>query len=149
VLIGEVYTSPDESARYYGTTAQPELHLLLNPVLLKQSLDGKEIADSVTRFVETVQPHGWLTWTWCNHDFHRLAGRAQRDELRLAAMLLLTLRGTPVIYYGEEIGMGDVEIPPHVTEDPQGRTQPARNRDVARTPMQWSSAPNAGFSARF
>jgi alpha-glucosidase len=61
-------------------------------------------------------------------------------------MLLLTLQGTPMIYYGEEIGMHDVEIPPELVEDPQGKTQPTRNRDVARTPMQWNHGPNAGFT---
>jgi alpha-glucosidase len=61
-------------------------------------------------------------------------------------MLLLTLRGTPVIYSGEEIGMHDVVVPPERSEDPQGKTQPTRTRDVARTPMQWNDGPNAGFT---
>jgi alpha-glucosidase len=84
---------------------------------------------------------------WSNHDFHRLGSRANLDQLRVAAMLLLTLRGTPFVYYGEEIGMHDVEIPPELVKDPQGRAQPARDRDVARTPMQWHDSPNAGFTS--
>jgi alpha-glucosidase len=146
VLLGEVYTSPEDLARYIGSPEQPELHLPLNPQLLDQRWGAEAIASAVSRYVQALPPHGWPTWAWSNHDFHRLAERAQGEELRLAAMLLLTLRGTPLIYYGEEIGMGDVDITPDVAEDPQGRSQPTRNRDVARTPMQWSSAPHAGFT---
>ena len=60
-------------------------------------------------------------------------------------MLLLTQRGTPTIYYGDEIGMRGVDIPPEQAVDPQGR-RTGRNRDPTRTPMQWSSEPQAGFS---
>jgi len=62
-------------------------------------------------------------------------------------MLLLTLRGTPTLYYGDEIGMTDVPVPPEQQQDPWGLNQPGFTRDPCRTPMQWSAAPNAGFSA--
>lgn len=146
VLLGEVYTSPENLASYYGTLAQPELHLPLNPLLLSQRWHAEEIANAIARYLGVVSSHGWPTWAWSNHDFRRLSGRAKTDQLRVAAMLLLTLRGTPFVYYGEEIGMHDVEVPPERAEDPQGRTQPTRNRDVARTPMQWNDGPNAGFT---
>ncbi len=61
-------------------------------------------------------------------------------------MLLLTLRGTPTCYYGDEIGMQDVEIPPHLIVDPVGKSAPGHGRDPERTPMQWATNPNAGFS---
>jgi alpha-glucosidase len=61
-------------------------------------------------------------------------------------MLLLTQRGTPTLYYGDEIGMRGVPIPPERAVDPQGR-RTGHNRDPARTPMQWSAEPRAGFSA--
>ena len=146
VLLGEIYTSPEQIVRYYGTPALPELHLPLNPQLLTQRWDAKNIARGIQRYVDAVSPYGWPNWTWSNHDFHRLTSRAGADRLRVAAMLLLTLRGTPLIYYGEEIGMRDVEIPQELAEDPQGKTQPTRNRDVCRTPMQWNDGPNAGFT---
>lgn len=146
VLLGEVYASPEELVRYYGTPGQPELHLPLNPQLLSQPWDAEGIANAITRYLDAVSQHGWPNWAWGNHDFHRLASRAKGDQLRVAAMLLFTLRGTPTIYYGEEIGMCDVEIPPELVEDPQGKTQPTRKRDVARTPMQWNQGPNAGFT---
>jgi alpha-glucosidase len=69
-------------------------------------------------------------------------------QARVAAMLLLTLRGTPTLYYGDEIGMRDVAIPPHLVRDPFERNVPGRGlgRDPERTPMQWSSDTQAGFT---
>ncbi len=61
-------------------------------------------------------------------------------------MMLLTLRGTPFLYYGEEIAMRDVFIPPERVCDPVGKRFPFLNRDPERTPMQWSDAPGAGFT---
>ena len=62
-------------------------------------------------------------------------------------MMLLTLRGTPTLYYGDELGMENGVIPPDKIQDPQGiNLGPERTRDVCRTPMQWSDEPNAGFS---
>jgi alpha-glucosidase len=62
-------------------------------------------------------------------------------------MLLLTLRGTPTLYYGDELGMVDVKIPPELARDPQEKGSPGFGRDPGRTPMQWDASPNAGFSA--
>jgi alpha-glucosidase len=112
---------------------------------LSQRWDAEEIANAITRYL-TRSRRTAGHWAWGNHDFYRLTSRATEDQLRVGAMLLLTLQGTPLIYYGEEIGMCDVEIPPELVEDPQGKTQPTRNRDVARTPMQWNHGPNAGFT---
>jgi alpha-glucosidase len=61
-------------------------------------------------------------------------------------MLLLTLRGTPTLYYGDEIGMKDVSIAPEDQKDPFGIRVPGLGRDPCRTPMQWSSDQHAGFS---
>ncbi|HVH11563.1 MAG TPA: DUF3459 domain-containing protein [Longimicrobium sp.] len=63
-------------------------------------------------------------------------------------MLLLTLRGTPTLYYGDEIGMHDVDIPPDRVQDPWEKNLPGRGlgRDPERTPMQWSAGPGAGFT---
>ena len=68
----------------------------------------------------------------------------------MAQLLLLTLRGTPTCYYGDELGLMDVEIPPDKLQDPAGLQQPGVKgvgRDPERTPMQWDAGPNAGFCA--
>jgi alpha-glucosidase len=90
-------------------------------------------------------------WTLGNHDVTRFATRwADGDErrVRLALMLLLTLRGTPVLYYGDEIGMAEAEIPEDRVVDPVGLLRDAhrRGRDGARTPMPWTGGAGAGFT---
>jgi alpha-glucosidase len=85
-----------------------------------------------------------------NHDQHRVASRVGTDQARVANMMLLTLRGTPTTYYGEEIGMENVDIPLEFIQDPPAVNQPEIahivGRDPERTPMQWDDSPNAGFA---
>jgi len=75
-----------------------------------------------------------------------LATRLGIAQARIAAMLLLTLRGTPTLYYGDEIGMTDGLIPAEVEQDLWGKRLPGLGRDPCRTPMQWDASQNAGFS---
>jgi alpha-glucosidase len=97
---------------------------------------------------EAALPGGaWPNWVLGNHDKSRVATRLGQTQARLAQMLLLTLRGTPTLYYGDELGMADVKIPPELARDPQGKDAPGFGRDPGRTPMQWDVSPNAGFSA--
>src|SRR5262249_38781661 len=84
-----------------------------------------------------------------NHDVARFISRHNADgrgqaRARVAALLLLTLRGTPFIYYGEELGMEDVVVPESLAQDP-ARFR-AFNRDPARTPMPWDGSPGRGFT---
>jgi alpha-glucosidase len=92
--------------------------------------------------------HAWPNWVLGNHDNPRVASRIGTPQARVAAMLLLTLRGTPTLYYGDEIGMVDGVIPPDRVQDPAELRQPGigQGRDPERTPMQWDGSPNAGFS---
>ena len=71
-------------------------------------------------------------------------------QARIAGMLLLTLRGTPTMYYGDELGIGRIEIPPDRVQDPWEKNEPGLgfNRDPERTPMQWDGGPHGGFSTR-
>jgi alpha-glucosidase len=90
----------------------------------------------------------WPNYVLGNHDQPRLATRfGGQPQARLAGMMLLTLRGTPTFYYGDEIGMENGYIPLEKIQDPQGKNLGAhRTRDVARTPMQWNDSAYAGFS---
>ena len=146
VLLGEVYLPIEQVVAYYGCPERPEIHLPLNLGLLWTDWRAEAISESITRYAQLLPPHGWPAWSLGNHDRSRIASRIPREQVRVAAMLTLTLRGTPTIYYGDEIGMHDVAIPPHQSEDPQAKAQPQRSRDPARTPMQWDAAPHAGFT---
>jgi alpha-glucosidase len=83
-----------------------------------------------------------------NHDRPRVASRIGQDQARIAAMLTLSLRGLPYIYYGEEIGMENTLIPPDKIQDPFEKSSPGLGlgRDPQRTPMQWDNSKFAGFS---
>ena len=96
---------------------------------------------------------GWPNYTLSNHDKLRhitryAKGRETQNRARVAAAMLLTLRGTPFLYYGEEIGMSSRRIPRKDIMDPLGKRRWPffQGRDPARTPMQWGNARNAGFS---
>jgi alpha-glucosidase len=84
-----------------------------------------------------------------NHDRPRVAARLGEAQARVAAMLLLTLRGTPTIYYGDELGLGRVDIPAAQVKDPRELREPGigLGRDPVRTPMPWDATPNAGFTS--
>jgi len=86
-------------------------------------------------------------YCFSNHDMPRLASRFGEKQARLIALLQLTLPGIPVVYYGDELGMHNVEIPPEAVQDPfEKQTQLGLGRDPERTPMQWSDEENAGFT---
>jgi len=96
---------------------------------------------------EAALPEGaWPNWVLGNHDRPRIATRVGREQARLTQMLLLTLRGTPTCYYGEELGMQDIALPREVMQDPLAREHPEYSRDPVRSPMQWDGSANAGFS---
>lgn len=146
VMIGEL--DPIEGLMtYYG--ADDECHLPFNFNLLEIPWQAKVVREVADAYDAALPPGAWPTWVLGNHDRHRIASRAGRRQSRVAQMLLLTLRGTPTCYYGDEIGMVDVDIPPDGLRDTIGYADPSEarrfSRDPQRTPMQWDAGPNAGF----
>ena len=146
VAVGEIHIFDwKEWASYYGTELD-EIHLPFNFQMLGvkwQARAVRKIVDSL----EAVLPEGaWPNYVMGNHDESRLGSRIGPEAAPLAAMLLLTLRGTPTLYYGDEIGMTGIDIPPEKQQDPWGVRVPGLGRDGCRTPMQWDDSPNAGFS---
>src|ERR1044072_4436463 len=93
-------------------------------------------------------PAGGPNWVLGNHDRPRLATRIGADQARVAAMLLMTLRGTPTLYYGDELGMQQAVIPPEQVQDLFEKNVPGIGigRVGGRTPMQWENTKSAGFS---
>jgi alpha-glucosidase len=145
VLIGEIYLPVDRLAAYYGQNLDG-LHLPFNFSLLSSPWDARVIAKLIDEYESHLPAGGWPNWVLGNHDRPRIASRVGPAQARIAAMLLLTLRGTPTIYYGDEIGMEQVPIPPDRIRDPLETNIPGLGRDGCRTPMQWNDAKNAGFS---
>ncbi len=143
VLIGEVYLPVEKLAAYYGRDLKGA-HLPFNFSLIDTTFAPRAIAALIERYEKTLPPGAWPNWVMGNHDRPRLASRIGPENAALAAMLLLTLRGTPTLYYGDEIGMRQVEIAPERARDPAAAHVPGR--DGARTPMQWDASRFAGFS---
>jgi alpha-glucosidase len=130
-------------------------HLVFDFELLSAPWSATAFAHVLDRREAAFGPDRWPTVTFSNHDQPRAVSRwaaaGDRDALaRLCAVLLLTLRGTPFLYYGEELGVGGIEVPSEDAMDPPARRTDAGvrwwNRDQARAPMPWTAGPNAGFT---
>jgi glycosidase len=130
-------------ASYYG--AGDELHLPFNFSLLHAPWEANAVRRRVEALEAALPAGAWPNYVLGNHDEPRLASRLGEQAARVAAMLLLTLRGTPTLYYGDELGLPQLEVPPERQQDPFGRRVPGRGRDGCRTPMPWERAPHAGF----
>jgi alpha-glucosidase len=146
VLIGEIYLPMERLMAYYG----PDLSgadMPFNFQLIQTPWRADAIAELVENYEAALPEGGWPNWVLGNHDQPRIAARIGERQARIAAMLLLTLRGTPTLYYGDELGLGRVPIPPDRVRDPWEQNEPGHGRDPERTPMQWDGGPQAGFSS--
>lgn len=156
VGIGEVYASPPGNpvnAARYLSDGSDGLHLAFDFSLLFRRWNAWDYYQCINAWYQSIPQGGWPCIVLSNHDllrhYNRIPWRTHKlAKARIAAVLLLTLRGTPFIYYGEEIGMRNTKVPRREIKDPMGhRFWPVfSGRDQARTPMQWSEEPNAGFS---
>jgi alpha-glucosidase len=146
--IGEVGYNLERWLRYYGDEGNG-LHLPFNFRLMHLPWETHAIGESVQELEAVLPSDAWPNYVLGNHDQPRMASRIGEQQARIAAMLLLTLRGTPTLYYGDELGMLNGIIPAEALQDPQGTRLGFENsRDVARTPMQWDGSINAGFSQK-
>ncbi|GAA4453718.1 alpha-amylase family glycosyl hydrolase [Nibrella saemangeumensis] len=144
MMIGEIYLAVDKAVKYHGKDNQG-VHLAFNNQLFFLPWEAKPLAEAIDKYEKLLKPGDWPNWVLGNHDQSRIGSRVGLEQARVAAMLLLTLRGTPTIYYGEEIGMRDVPIPKEEFQDPQGINL-GKSRDPGRTPMQWDDSDKAGFT---
>ena len=146
VMIGEIYLPVERLVTYYGEGRGAQLpfnfHLITTP------WDAREIEAVIDSYEGALPQDAWPNWVVGNHDPPRVATRIGEGQARVAAMLLLTLRGTPTIYYGEELGMHDVEISSDRAVDVREINIPGLGlgRDPQRTPMQWDATERAGFT---
>ena len=135
-LLGEVYVLDVPAwARYYGSGSD-ELNLAFNFALVHTNFTAGEMRDVVAATESALPRGGWPCWIGSNHDVRRLATRwCDGDEARArcALLLLVTLRGTPSLYYGDELGLTDGHVPDERVLD---CAEPSR--DPCRTPMPWT-----------
>ncbi len=150
VLIGETFVERLEDLFPFFGDGGDELHLDFNIPFAHAPFDASTLADMIGRTEAAMPALGTPVWTGSNHDISRFPTRwADGDpaRARCALMMLLTLRGTTVLYQGDEIGMVDTDVPRDELLDPVGiRFHPHAGRDAVRTPMQWENTPGGGFT---
>ena len=140
-MVGEVYNDVPTVMSYYGS-ALDEFDFPFNFFLLENTnWTGHAVAGIVSEWLDNMPSGAWPNWVLGNHDNPRIASKVGVGLARALNVLLLTLPGTPTTYYGEEIQMTDVYVPPDQRQDPFG------GRDQERTPMQWNTSDNAGFTS--
>jgi alpha-glucosidase len=148
VMIGEAYLPIDRLMAYYGVDLTG-FQLPFNFHLMSTPWTPTAVAALIQAYERALPKGGWPNWVLGNHDRSRVASRLGCEQARVAAMLLLTLRGTPTIYQGEEIGMTDVAISPEQVVDPWEKNVPGLGlgRDPVRTPLPWDASPKGGFTS--
>lgn len=146
IAIGEVEVMPwADWAEYYGAELD-ELHLPLNFQLIETPWEARLVREALDALEAALPDGAWPVNNMGNHDRSRLASRYGQDAARTVAMLLLTARGTPLLYYGDELGMEDVHVPRHLQRDGFADRDGGPTRDPGRTPMPWHGGELAGFA---
>jgi alpha-glucosidase len=124
--------------------------MAFNFLMVHEDLAAAPMRAIVEHMEEHLPAGAWPVYTGSNHDAGRLATRWAHDDpvrARVALLMLLTLRGTPFLYYGDEIGLTDTQLDPAHSLDPAARDDPEHDRDRCRTPMPWTGEPGGGFTA--
>jgi alpha-glucosidase len=139
--VGELYL-PTQADLVRYVNSGDQLHLVHNFHFLQQPWDAGALRASVEEFLGLLEPGAWAAWCLGNHDHSRIATRFGQRAVRVAAMLLVTLRGTPFLYQGDELGLADVPVAPEQVVDVDGR-------DPERGPIPWEPPSRAGAGAGF
>lgn len=148
VMIGETLVfEPEELVTYYGKNLD-EFHIPFNFICAMAPWKVGEMKQVIASYTRVMPEGATPNFVFGNHDIHRVATRYGPENHRSVSMLLLTLWGIPTLYYGDELGMEDVDVPLERRHDPWGQNVPGLDlgRDPERSPMQWDDSPNAGFS---
>ncbi|KAG0719013.1 Maltase 1 [Chionoecetes opilio] len=157
LLMVEVYSEVQDVMKYYGNDSVPLADFPFNVFMLenltnRSLLSGYSLKDTISLWLNHMPKGKWPNWVLGNHDIGRVASRLGKDLVDALNMVLLLLPGTPITYYGEEIGMENTDISWEDTKDPEGcrwgkEFYKEHSRDPERTPMQWNDGPSAGFTS--
>ena len=147
MMVGEIpyTTDPALQVSFFGTQDKPEAHQPFNFAFIMLPWTAPVVRDFIARYDAAVPAWGWPTYVLGNHDQDRLVTRIGAEQARVAALFLLTVRGAPYIWQGEELGLPNGEVAPEDYQDPQGINL-GISRDMCRTPFHWNGGPNAGFT---
>ncbi len=151
LLLGETWVGEfSRLAQYYGH--DDELQLAFNFPFVFAGFTAAELAGTVAATLAALPEAACPVWMASNHDVGRFPtrwGGGDERKARIALLILATLPGATVLYYGDEIGMTDVDVPARLRRDKMTRDNTAarENRDRARTPMRWDGSPSGGFTA--
>jgi len=147
LLVGEIVLPLEDLMHYYGRD-RPGVHLPFNFQLVEAPWNAAILRQMIADYEAALPLDAWPNWVIASHDYPRIAAKLGEAQARVAAMLLLTLRGTSTLYQGDEIGIGKVVIPPDKVRDPKELREPGigLGRDPSRTPMAWDGSPRAGFT---
>lgn len=148
VLCGEVQGKTDRIGHFYGA-ARPRLHLPLNFALLDTEWSALPLQAAIDAYFNALPEGAWPVWVVGGHDKQRIASKIGAAQMRVLAMLLMTLRGTPFLYMGDELGRKRSSVPPEAVDDPFEKLVPGYGlcRDPERVPMRWNDSPCGGFTS--
>lgn len=145
VLLGEAVVPVARLMRYYGSEYRPEVHLPINSALMKaEPWTARRVEAGIDQFMQYLPKDATPNWQVGSHDVPRTAPRVGQAQGRIAAMLQLLLPGTTFLYYGDEIGLENIQVAANQVRDPY--TAVGRGRDFYRAPMPWTADAGAGFS---
>jgi alpha-glucosidase len=147
LLCGEVQGKTDRIGHFYGTT-KPRLHLPLNFALLDSEWETLSLQATIDAYHNALPEGSWPVLVIGGHDKRRVASKVGQHQARVLAMLLLTLKGTPFFYMGDEIGQERVHIAPEYVQDPFEKLVPGYGlcRDPERAPIRWNASEKGGFT---
>ncbi|XP_076066190.1 maltase A3-like [Oratosquilla oratoria] len=157
LLMAQAYSNDIQDVmKYYGNDTDPLADFPFNFCLVEKvqnrsDVTGTRLKKIIDEWFDNLPKGKWPNWVLGSHDYSRVASRLGADLVDALNMLTLLLPGTPVTYYGEEIGMQDADISWEDTKDPRARNfgpdhYREQSRDPRRAPMQWDATANAGFS---
>jgi alpha-glucosidase len=147
LLCGEVQGKVDRIGHFYGSS-KPRLHLPLNFALLDSEWNAISLQATIDAYLNAVPKGAWPNFVIGGHDKHRVASKIGQAQMRILAMLQMTIRGTPFLFAGDEIGSEQVPIPPDRVQDPFEKLVKGFDlgRDPERAPLRWDDTDRGGFT---